>query len=401
MGHARRHRTIVIGITADHAIGLLRGFPQMLAGEGWSVHLFSSPGPGLKEFENIEGVQVHGIPMVRDPSPREDLKTLGALVKLMVKIKPDVVSVGTPKAGLLGILAAFISRVPRRVYHLRGLRLETEIGFRRRVLLVLEKMAAAAATDVLTISPSLKEKAIEVGVVKPKKISCLGRGSSNGVDLDVFYPEKLSHEQSAELRARLALSSRKPIIGFVGRLAYDKGIVELAKASKLLHDRGIDHQLLLVGRTEFDTSTDIWADAGLDGDKKPTVTGAVRDVENYYGLMDVFALPTHREGMGNVILEASACGVPVVSTLATGARDAVVNCVTGYSVPVGDPEALAEALAVLLADSELRATMSAAGVEFVRENFERQKVWQRLRTYYQHSPFEVNETCTTNNSRII
>lgn len=398
MRHAQRQPTIVLGITADHAIGLLRGFPQMLAEDGWSVHIFSNPGPGLKEFENIEGIQIHGIPMVRDPSPRKDLKTLVALINLLVKIKPDVVSVGTPKAGLLGTLAAFISRVPRRVYHLRGLRLETETGFRRKILLVLEKVAAAAATDVLAISPSLKQKAIEVGVVKSKKIFCLGRGSSNGVDLDVFHPGNMSHERSTELRACLGLSPKKPIIGFVGRLAYDKGIIELARASKLLHERGVDHQLLLVGRTEFRTSTDIWADAELSGDRKPVVTGAVRRVEQYYGLMDLFALPTHREGMGNVILEASACAVPVVSTLATGARDAVVNAVTGYSVPVGDPEALAEALAALLADTELRAAMSAAGVVFVRENFERQKVWQKLLTYYKDGAFAVKEPNTTNNS---
>lgn len=381
MGKQSRNPRILFGVTSDGSLGLMNGLGDYLSSLGWDVHIVSAPS-GSTVSSGSEQVTNHAIKMKREPSPLHDIMSLVSWLRLVVKVKPDVVSVGTPKAGLLGTLASYLVRVPRRVYHLRGLRLETERGVRQRVLRLLEKITSAAATDVLAVSPSLREEAITLDLVSEQKVTCLGRGSSNGIDLDRFYPGNIDATELQELRQQHSLSTNLPIIGFVGRQTYDKGIYELATASRELYDRGLDHQLLIIGPTDQGLPTDFWDEIGLIGKRSPVIVGRAQKVERYYALMDVLALPTYREGMPNVVLEAAACGVPTVTTNATGARDAVADGVTGFQIGVGDSESLVDALGLLLGNNQMRESMGHAASRFVRKNFDRFKVWENLANYY-------------------
>lgn len=378
---ARKPR-IVLGVTVDLSLRLMAGFPQFLAERGWDVHVVCSPGARLDALRGVDGVTVHTLSMAREPSPVSDLRSLIAWVRLLRGLRPDVVSVGTPKAGLLGGIAARLARVPGRVYMLRGLRLETSTGVSRRIFTFLERLAIRSATRTLVVSRSLASRAVELRLGAPADFTVLGDGSSNGIDVAAFERSLPSADELTALRTRLALSTEQPVVGFVGRLTEDKGLLVLSAAVTRLAEEGTAFQLLVVGGVEGDSSAaDLIAPANAS--VTTVTTGFVNDPEKYYPLMDVLCLPTLREGFPNVVLEAAAAGVPTVTTTATGAVDSVVDGETGLIVPVGDADALADGLRRLIADRGLRETYGAAAKVRARTRFDRAVVWAAQDDFYQ------------------
>ncbi|MEE6388553.1 glycosyltransferase family 4 protein [Microbacterium paraoxydans] len=350
---------ILIGVTADVSVGLLAGLPQTLAAAGWDVHVVSSPGERLDALSAAPGVTVHPLPMAREIDLRRDVRGLREWMRLIRRIRPDVVFVGTPKAALLGITAARILGVRTRVYHLRGLRLETATGTMRRILTMMERLTIRLSTRTLAVSPSLRDRVLALGLARAPRVVVLGRGSSNGVDVERFTPDTRAADVDS-------LDPQVPVIGFVGRLNHDKGLEVLADACRLLDEEGVVHQLLIVGGVD---GAELTAFAQLR--RAPIVLGAVADTSGYYPLMRALCLPTLREGFPNVVLEASATAVAVVTTDATGAVDSVIPERTGLIVPAGDAAELAVALRRVLEAPDLAARLGAAGRDFVVENFGR------------------------------
>lgn len=353
---------ILIGVTADVSVGLLSGLPQKLAADGWEVHVASSPGERLEALGSEPGVTVHPLPMAREIDVARDIRGLRDWMRLIRHLRPDAVFVGTPKAGLLGITAARLLGVRTRVYHLRGLRLETAAGTTRRVLTIMERLTIRLATKTLAVSPSLRQRVVSLGLASESRVTVRGHGSSNGVDVDRFAPG------NAAARVE-GLLPDAPVIGFVGRLNHDKGLEVLAEACRILDAERVEYQLLIVG--------------GIDGAelgsfsllrRAPIVLGAVADTSMYYPLMRALCLPTLREGFPNVVLEAGATGIAVVTTDATGAVDSVIPERTGLMVPAGDAQQLAVALRRVVEDPSLAAGLGAAARDFVVENFRRDAV---------------------------
>lgn len=364
---------IVLGVTSATSLNLMRGFPEYLAAEGWDVHLVSSAGAESEAMATNPAVTVHVIRMRRNPSPLIDLAGLFAWLRLLRSLRPQVVMAGTPKAGLLGIVGAALSRVPVRIYQVRGLRLETAGGMLRRLLWLLEWVTFKASTSALAVSDSLRERVTGLGLVSPAKIVVLGGGSSNGVDLARFRPSDDSDAEGTRLRHELGLGSTVPVIGFVGRLNRDKGTHVLMAASRILEQRGWDHQILVVGSPEDSDMAD-----DVERTKSARPIGAVADPVPYFRLMDILCLPTLREGFPNVVLEAAAVGVPTVTTDATGAVDSVVNGETGVITEAGNPQALAEGLLVLLANPSRRGEMGSNARERVSALYRREVVWRNV-----------------------
>jgi len=289
--------------------------------------------------------------------------------------RPDVVDASTPKAGLLGSLAAMLARVPCRVYTLRGLRMETATGLKRLVLWLAERLACACAHRVVPVSKSLRLRAIELKLVSPEKARALGDGTC-GVDTEHFTPKNRNSEQVAQLRQALGLTGNETVIGYAGRFVKDKGIRELVEAFRELSASRPDLRLLLVG--DFENGDAVEAEARSYIESTPTILlpGFVADAAPYYALMDVFVLPTYREGFPGVPLEAQASEVPVVTTNATGAVDSVRHGITGLIVPVKDAKALAAAIDTLLRKPEMRANMGHAGRKWMEHAFRPEVVWQ-------------------------
>ena len=360
---------LVIGITHPQTCLVLRGRLRALREAGFDLTLVASPGRLLDEAGWSEGVTTVGIPIERGIAPLRDFVSLIRLWALLRRIRPDAAEFSTPKAGLLGMLAAWFARVPHRVYLLRGLKLETSSGFERLVLWVAEWLSCAASQTVLCTSQSVCQKALALKIAARDKLRVLGDGSSVGVDIERFRPGP------SDVRKRFGIGDDAQVIGFVGRMTRDKGLPELVAAFETILSEVPDAWLLLVGW--FDEAEDA-LDAGLRKRilEHPRIayTGFVDDTAPYYRAMDVMILPTMREGFPNVVLEASASGVAVITTLATGSRDAVVPEVTGLLVPVACPEAIEEAALRLLHDRELRRRMGIAGRAWVVAHFNREHV---------------------------
>jgi glycosyltransferase involved in cell wall biosynthesis len=375
---------IVVGITNPQTCLVLGGRLRTLREAGFRVTLVSSPGELLTRTAALEGVESIAIPMRREIAPIADFVSLVRLWRLLYRLKPEMTEFSTPKAGLLGSIAAMLCGVPARVYFLRGLKLETCTGVKRRILRVTERLAAACSHVVLCNSDSLRNQALALGVASETRLRLLGSGSSNGVDVERFHPGPCS------LRERLGLPPDVPVVGFVGRLTRDKGLPELIEAFDAILAAEPDAHLLLVGW--FDAAEDALGDdlrSRIKTHPRIHLTGFVADTAPYYRVMDVMVLPTWREGFPNVVLEAAATGIPVVTTFATGSRDAVVPEVTGLLIPPGYPMAISEAVIQLLRNPERRRRMGVAARAWVLDHYVNGRVLGRTVRYY-HSLLDQN-----------
>lgn len=376
-GVTQRRKKILLGVTSDTSLGLMEGFPEYLAANALDVHLVSAPGPRNARRTSSSAVTSHSVPMVRDPRPLADLRALLAWVRLLRQIRPDVISVGTPKAGLLGILAGVLTRVPHRVYMLRGLRYETATGLSRKVLVFLERVACWGAHSVLSVSGSMRDRAVSDRIAPPSKITVLGAGSSNGVDLERFATTPSQRLRTKKVR--WPEDAETPVVGYIGRLHEDKGLDLLLDAARIIKADGIGFRLLIVGGQETDRDyPSEFGNAGLSAE----FTGAVHDVAPFLREMDLLCLPTKREGFPNVVLEASASGIPTIATLATGISDAIVNGRTGLIAATRAPTEMAALLTKLINDADLRIRLGSAAEARVKNHFARPLVWDRHHRYY-------------------
>ncbi len=366
-----------MGVTHPQTCLVLSARLRTLRDAGFRVILVSSPGDLLWATAARERVEPIAIPMRRGIAPLADLVSLYRLWRLLGFRRPDLVEFSTPKAGLLGTLAAKLSRVPRRVYMLRGLKLETCTGFKRLVLLYTERLASACASVVLCNSQSLRSQALALRIAPARKLQLLGEGSSDGVDVERFSPG------SSQVRARLGIPREAPLIGFAGRLTRDKGVPDLVKAFDSILRAEPSACLLLVGW--FDNSEDA---LGLSLRNRirshPHVysTGFVSDMAPYYRAMDVLVLPTWREGFPNVVLEAAASGIPVVTTFCTGARDSVVPSITGLLIPPGDSDAICEAVLQIVRNPQRSRIMGHAARNWVLQHYPEERVVSITADYY-------------------
>lgn len=361
---------------------LLRGQLGYCATNGWDVHVACSPGVALSDLDAHKGITIHEIPIAREIAVVQDIRSLIALIGLMRSLRPDVVNAGTPKAGLLGLLAARIANVSARIYVMRGLRLETTRGHMRGILTLAEMLACRCAHTVICVSESLRQEVIALRLAPAQKTRVIGKGSSNGVDASHFKSNAELNAEVLSLRDKLNLPESRPVIGFVGRLTKDKGVVELARAFDHLYAEDNSRRLLIVGDVEEGDCLPDHTMNTLSSHPGIVRTGFVADPRAYYHLMNVLCLPTHREGFPNVVLEAACAGVPTVTTNATGAVDSVTDGVTGFIVQSGDWTALTAALRNMLSNARQTCQMGAAACLRAEREFVPQKIWRGLEAIY-------------------
>jgi glycosyltransferase involved in cell wall biosynthesis len=360
---------------------LLEGQPKFLREAGFAVSIVSSPGTRFAVNEG-EHLSKFAVPMVREIGGFSDLVSLLRLWRLIRRHKPTITNVSTPKAGLLGGIASWLNRVPCRVYSLWGLRCETAKGPKRRLLILAERIACRCAHRVICVSESLRERVVALGIVDRHRTVVLASGSSHGVDPDRFAPTAGHVSQGATLRNHLGIPAVSPVIGFVGRLTRDKGLPELIEAYQHLRRTHPTLHLLLVGGFEDGDPVPDNVREVIQRDSQIIHTGIVSDTVPYYHAIDILALPTHREGFPNVVLEAHAAGKPVVATRATGAVDAIIDGVTGVLVPVGDSQKLADSMGMLLRDKDLATAMGHRGRERVEREFRQERIWAAIAQEY-------------------
>jgi glycosyltransferase involved in cell wall biosynthesis len=369
-------------VTSALSTRLMRGQLRYLQEHGYQAFLTCAAGPDLETFRESEAITAFPIAMERDISPFRDLLSLIRLYTLIRRIRPAVTNVGTPKAGLIGSLAAWLARVPYRVYTLRGLRWETSSGVKRQILMLADRVACACSHQVICVSHNLRSAVIYAGITKAERAVVLGDGSSNGVDQERFAPTKDRILKAAELRKQYGIPADAQVVGFVGRFTRDKGIAELYEAHKLLQLEFPALRLVLVG--DFEPGDPVREELRLQikNDSSVVMPGFLSDASEWYHVFDVLALPSHREGFPNVILEAQAAGKPVVGALATGVADAILDGVNGFLVPIDDAAGLAKSIGILLRHPMLRNKMGKVARKRVIEKFAPQRIWEALAAQY-------------------
>lgn len=306
------------------------------------------------------------------------MEALPRLIRIFREIRPQIVHAHTPKGGLLGMTAALLAGVPARVYQMHGLRYETATDKRRMILLAAERLSCRIAHRAICVSESVRQRALADRVVAPEKAIVLAAGSAQGVDPARFSPN-VPPDALADFLKRHRLGGDVVRIGFLGRLARDKGLADLALAWPQIVQLNPGAQLLIAGEEESTDPVDL---RSLRSRADVRFCGLLEDPRPFYAACRVIVLPSYREGLPQVLLEAGAMQLPVVATRVTGAVDAVVDGVTGTLVPPHAPQELASAACRILADPDGAATMGIRAREFVSEKFRFEPLLESLNSLY-------------------
>lgn len=352
--------------------------------KGNKEYIVCSPAEELEEFSKRYAFEYKPIEVLRKISIGKDLKAVAATYKYIKEVKADVVTGHTPKGGLIAMMAAWFARVPIRIYFRHGLVYETSTGLKRSLLVNIDRLASKLATKIVCVSPSVAHRSIEDGLNPEHKQVVLAKGTCNGIDIGRFCKEAVNKEQQESLRQSLGINDGDFLIGFAGRLVKDKGIIELVRAYQEIRKEHQNVRLMLVGMLEIRDALPEDVVKTIKKDEGIISTGYVgyATIEQYYALMDVYVLPSYREGFPTSVLEASSMEISVITTRATGCCDSIIDGETGLFVNHDEKE-LEQALRKLYNDTRLRESMGIVGRKFVEDNFRQEKVWEEIEKLYQ------------------
>jgi glycosyltransferase involved in cell wall biosynthesis len=351
-----------------------------LAREGFDVVGVSAPGEHAAAVEEA-GIPCFAVPMTRRVTPLADLAALWRLYRLMRRERFTIVHVHTPKPALLGQLAARAAGVPVIVTTLHGLTFRDDTPrAKRHLLMLLEKACALMSDFILSQNPDDIETFVNEGIASRDKLRFLG----NGIDVERFDPARVPAETKEKLRAQLGIRPGDKVVGFIGRLVVEKGILELVTAMAEVARRVPGARLLVVGPSGGEKSDAMSKDdARFDPVRDVAIfTGLRHDMPEMLALMDVFVLPSHREGFPRSPMEAAAMGKPAIVTDITGCRETVVNGLNGYLFPKGDAATLAARIEDLLASPERARAFGEAGRRLAEERFDERKVFRIVADTY-------------------
>ncbi len=318
------------------------------------------------------------IPIARPISPWADLCALLALYRLFRRRSFDLVHSITPKAGLLGILAAWLARVPLRLHSFTGQVWVTRTGVMRQLLKGADRLVARLATHILADSASQREFLITEGIVAAPKSAVLAQGSIGGVDTTHFCPDAVARER---VRRSHGVPANAVVFLYLGRVNRDKGVLDLVRAFAAIGTRHADAHLLVVGPDEDNLGTVLTAAACANASRLHRI-GLTEQPQEYYAAADVFCLPSYREGFGTSIIEAASAGVPAIGSRIYGVIDAVVEGQTGLLFDAGNVEQLAQSMRKLAAEDGLRRRMGQNARQRAVRDFSSAVVTAAWLTYY-------------------
>ena len=370
----RNKKKIIRTVTVSTSLDFCRDVMIKMRAMGYDMVAVTSPGPELDRMRDDDGFHCVAVPMKRHISPISDLVSLVRLIGVFMKERPWVVHSMTPKAGLLCMMAACLTRVPVRVHTFTGLVWPTATGLKRRLLMMTDKITCACATHVIPEGKGVMDD-LRSGGITHKPMRVLGHGNVKGVDMEHFDPARFEPHDSRGVFTFL----------FVGRIVGDKGINELVEAFARLHEELPNTRLMMVGNyeTELDPvsqDTCRLIDA-MDSIETPG-TKRGDDLVRAYAEADCFVMPSYREGFPNVVLEAGAMGLPSVVTDINGSREIVENGKNGLVVPPRDATSLYDAMRLMATDSEARQRMAREARPMIASRFERGYVQQCQIEFY-------------------
>ena len=371
-------KKIIRAVTVSMSVDFFSPMVKDLLQQGYEVVTVSSPGPELEGLREL-GVRTIEVPMERRMSPLKDLKSLWQLIRVFRKERPYMVHSMTPKAGLLCMLAGWLTRVPRRVHTFTGLVWPTATGIGRRILMFTDWLTCAFATHIIPEGEGVKHD-LQQHITK-RSMKVLGYGNVRGVDMERFSKRAEVMAEAEKIR-----KADKFTFLFVGRIARDKGIDELVAAFHRLQLEYTNVRLVLVG----------WNENAIDPVKSETLEliETLPSIEylgekfgdellGCYAASDCYVFPSYREGFPNTVMEAGAMDLPCIVTDINGSREIIVHDENGVIIPAKDEDALYEAMKVMLLDADKRNRYTANARKMIEDRFEQGFVKRCLLEFYE------------------
>ena len=357
----------------------------------YNITFVSSNANQLKEVADDQGVRHFPLEMTRKITPLQDLRCLIRLYHFLRKEKPLIVHTHTPKAGIVGMLAARLAGVPIRLHTIAGLPLMETSGLKRLLLMTVERLTYRCATKVYPNAQGLFNFVVEKRLAPKEKLKLIGKGSSNGIDTEYFSKKQITESQIKTLRKSLDLNTNDFIYCFVGRLVGDKGINELVSAFHAVHEKLPSSKLLLVG--PFESDLDPLQPAMqkiIHTHPNIITTGFQVDIRPYLALSDVFVFPSYREGFPNVVLQAVAMEVPCIVSNINGCNEIIQEKESGAIVPPKQVQPLIEKMKNFFHQKEHRKIYAKKAKQFVQTHFEREQFWNYLLEEYKQQVQHVS-----------
>lgn len=355
---------------------LLKGQLKMLS-EYYEVVAVSSPGEKMKVLEEREGVRTVSIPMERRISLVKDFISLLRLIVLFAKERPDMVHSITPKAGLLSMLAAWITRVPVRMHTFTGLVFPTATGKMQKLLIAMDRLTCFCATHINPEGEGVKRDLVNYNITS-KPLHIIANGNVNGIDLEYFdkTPEVVEKACSYKKEGTFTFC-------FVGRMVRDKGINELVHSFLRLYQKDERVRLLLVGPFEKELDP-VLPEVEEHILHHPGICymGYQNDVRPFLVASDALVFPSYREGFPNVVIQAGAMGLPAIVTDINGCNEIVLPDLNGVIIPSKDEQALYESMKYFASHPVEVERMAANARPLIASRYEQRIVWNALLDEY-------------------
>lgn len=343
-----------------------------------SYYLACSPSPELHQLSKKLGYIPTEINITRNISPFLDIKAIFLLYRFIKKNNIKTVVGHTPKGGMVAMIAANLAGVNQRIYFRHGIIYETSSGIKRFLLKNIDRLSGNLSTKVVCVSNSVKKISILDKLNDPQKNIVLGLGTCNGIDTEEkFNPQNVDPTIVNDLRNKYNLTEGDFVIGYVGRLVRDKGINELVAAFLILQSKYKKCKLLLVGPLEDRDSITDYTKKEIQSNDSILHTGFVLDSAPYFKIMNVFVLPTYREGFPTVALEASSMELPVLITRATGCEESIIDKTTGVFI-THDTDDIVESVSFFIDNPNSEIQLGLNGRKFVREKFKNKQIWDEI-----------------------
>lgn len=349
----------------------------------YEVIAVSSEKENLEKFGKSQEIPVFHLEMTRKITPLKDIIAVVKLFFFLRKTKPLMVHSHTPKAGIVGMLAAKLAGVPHRLHTVAGLPLLEASGPKRKILDVVEKFTYACANRVYPNSFGLKDIIIENDFCKTEKLKVLANGSSNGIDTSYFNSELFSKDENLNLKKELGILNDDFVFIFVGRLVRDKGINEMVQAFELLQKENAKIKLLLVG--DYENDLDPLSSAtveSINSNDSILAVGFKNDVRPYFAIANTLVFPSYREGFPNVVMQAGAMNLPCIVSNINGCNEIIIEKENGFIIPVKDELAIFEALKKILTDISLTTKMKMNARPMIVSRYEQKVVWEAILSEY-------------------
>jgi len=358
---------------------------------GFEVTMMSADGSEINELISTEGCPHIIIPLTRKITPLKDLKALWSLYKHLKKIKPDIIHSHTPKAGIIAMISSWLARVPIRIHTVAGLPLQTTSGLKRQILILVEKLTYFFATNVWPNSQSLIQFITEEKFCSKNKISIVGQGSSNGIDINEFNETSLDVNKLKEIKQKINFDEKNFYLLFVGRVVKDKGIIELVETFKRLQQQFDGIRLIIVGKLEQDLDPlPIDTLKEIRNNKSIFEVGFSYYVKYYMNLSDLFVFPSHREGFPNVPMQAGLMNCPVIASRITGNIDIIDHKINGLLFEKGNVDELEKCILELKSNTEKANKFRQALSQKITNDFSRKSVQKTILNKY-HSLLNQEE----------